>query len=80
MNAEMRVRARGPSSWSGVRAITMRMSATGPLVHQSFSPSRMYASPSSVGVAVTRIRAGSLPTSGSVRAKAESSPPASRGR
>jgi len=49
-----------------------------PLVAQSFTPSRMYESPSSV--AVVARRAGSDPTSGSVKRKAEISPAATRGR
>jgi hypothetical protein len=63
-----------------VRAITTSSSAIGPFVHQSFSPFRMYALPSSVGTASQRMRAGSLPTSGSVSAKPEIAPFASRGR
>src|SRR5690606_41958183 len=61
-------------SFDGVRAITTMISATGPFVHQSFSPFRMYAWPSSVGSAVALILAGSEPTSGSVSANAETAP------
>jgi hypothetical protein len=63
-----------------VRAITTSSSAMVPLVHQSFSPLRMKASPSSVGSAVVVMAAGSEPTSLSVSAKAEMAPFASRGR
>ena len=65
---------------SGVRAITTMTSAMVPLVHHSFSPLIRYASPSSVSVAVVCIRAGSLPTSGSVSAKALISPATNRGK
>jgi len=67
-------------SRAGVRAMTTSSSAIGPLVHQSFSPLRMNALPSSVGSAVALIRAGSLPTSGSVSANAVIAPRAIRGR
>ena len=80
MNAEICLRDRPFTTLSGVRAITMMTSAAGPLVHQSFSPLRSQASPSSVGVAIVCMRAGSLPASGSVNAKADTSPPAMRGR
>src|SRR5438552_17312711 len=55
----------------GVRAITTSNSALVPLVHHSFSPFRIHAWPSGVGTAVVSIAAGSEPTPGSVRAKAE---------
>ena len=67
-------------SCSGTRAITTSSSATTPLVVHSFTPSSRYAVPSSVGVAVLPIRAGSEPTSGSVRRNAEIAPAAQRGR
>ncbi len=67
-------------SGAGVRAMTTMRSARGPLVVQSFSPLRIQWLPSSVGSAVVEMLAGSEPTSGSVRAKAESAPAASRGR
>ena len=51
-----------------------------PLVVHSFTPSSRYASPSSVGVAVVAIRAGSEPTSGSVSRNAVIAPSAQRGR
>jgi hypothetical protein len=60
--------------------MTTSSSATVPLVHQSFSPLRMYAWPSSVGTAVVSIAAGSDPTFASVRANAEIAPRASRGK
>src|SRR5207249_6649444 len=64
----------------GVRAITTSNSAFVPLVHHSFSPFRFHAWPSGVGTAVVSIAAGSEPTPGSVRAKAEIAPFARRGR
>src|SRR2546425_1282347 len=64
----------------GVRAITTSNSALVPLVHHSFSPFRIHAWPSGVGTAVVSIAAGSEPTPGSVRAKAEIAPFARRGR
>ena len=67
-------------SLAGVRAMTTMISDRGPLVVQSFSPFRMKAFPSSVGVAVVAMFAGSDPTSGSVSAKAERAPLARRGR
>ena len=60
--------------------MTTSSSATTPLVVHSFTPSTRYAVPSSVSVAVLSIRAGSDPTSGSVRRKAEIAPAAQRGR
>ncbi len=65
---------------SGTAAITTSSSATTPLVVHNFTPSRRYASPSSVGVAVVPSRAGSLPTSGSVNRNALIAPLAQRGR
>jgi hypothetical protein len=65
---------------SGVRAITTISSARVPFVHQSFSPFSTKNLPSSVGVAVVRMFAGSLPASTSVRANAEIAPFANRGR
>src|ERR1043166_9116284 len=64
----------------GVRAMTTISSALVPLVHQSFSPFRIQACPSSLGTAVVSIAAGSDPTPGSVRANAEIAPLASRGK
>ena len=69
-----------PMARSGVLAITTNSSAAGPFVHHSFSPLRRNAAPSSTGVAVVPIFAGSDPTSGSVSAKADTAPRASRGR
>ena len=60
--------------------MTTSSSATTPLVVHSFTPSSRYAVPSSVGVAVLAIRAGSEPTSGSVSRNAEIAPAAQRGR
>ena len=68
------------SVWRGTTAITTTSSAITPLVVHSFTPSRTYASPSSVGTAVLPIRAGSLPTSGSVSRNAVMAPAAQRGR
>ena len=51
-----------------------------PFVHQILVPFRRYASPSGVFTAVVPTRAGSEPTFGSVKAKAEISPAAQRGR
>src|SRR2546427_43326 len=51
-----------------------------PLVHQSFSPLSMKELPSGVGSAWVSIVAGSDPAPDSVRAKAEISPPATRGK
>ena len=65
---------------SGVRAITTNSSARVPFVHQSFSPLMMKCSPSSVGVAVVRMFAGSDPASTSVSANAEIAPFARRGK
>src|SRR5256714_14572320 len=64
----------------GVRAITTISSALVPLVHHSFSPFRIHAFPSSLGVARVSIAAGSDPTPGSVSANAEMAPLARRGR
>ena len=64
----------------GVLASTTNRPARVPLVHQSFSPLMMKCSPSGAGRAVVVMRAGSLPTSVSVSAKAEISPWAQRGR
>ena len=69
-----------PPACSGTRAITTTSSAMTPLVVHSFTPSSRYAVPSSVGVAVDDIRAGSDPTSGSVSRNAVIAPPAQRGR
>jgi len=69
-----------PPWCSGTRAMTTSSSAMTPLVVQSFTPSIRYAAPSAVGVAVLAMRAGSEPTSGSVRRKAETAPAAQRGR
>ncbi len=64
----------------GSRAITTSSSARVPFVHQSFSPLRMKCFPSSVGVAVVRMFAGSEPASVSVSANAEIAPFAMRGK
>ena len=69
----------GPPSCSGTQAMTTSSSAMTPFVVQSFTPSMRYAVPSAVGVAVLAMRAGSDPTSGSVRRKAETAPAAQRG-
>ena len=66
-------------SVDGVRAMTTITPALTPFVHQSFSPLMMKCAPSGVGSARTSIFAGSLPTFGSVSAKAETSPAATRG-
>ena len=70
----------GFPSFPGVRAITTISSATVPFVIHSFSPFRIHALPSAVGLAVVVMRAGSEPTSASVSANAEMAPFASRGR
>ena len=67
-------------SLAGVRTMTTMMSARGPFVHQSFVPFRIQCSPSSDSTAFVERLAGSEPTSCSVKANADSSPPASRGR
>src|SRR2546429_7472010 len=64
----------------GVRAITTISSALVPLVHHSFSPFRIHAFPSSLGVARVSIAAGSDPTPRSRSAEAEVGPLARRGR
>ena len=72
-----------PPRWpscSGTRAITTTSSAMTPFVVQSFTPSRRYAVPSSLGIAVDASRAGSEPTSGSVSRNAVTAPAAQRGR
>ena len=66
--------------FGGVLAMTTMTPAFVPLVHQSFSPLRMKCFPSGVGSAWVAIAAGSEPTSISVRANAEISPRATRGR
>ena len=70
----------GLPSRPGVRAITTISSAIGPFVIHSFSPFRIQAEPSLVGVAVVVMRAGSEPTSISVSANAVIAPLAQRGR
>jgi hypothetical protein len=80
MNAVIRRRARPSTVSSGVRAMTTITPAFVPLVHHSFSPFRMKCAPSGVGSARVVICAGSDPTLTSVRAKAEISPRATRGR
>src|SRR5256885_1348731 len=62
----------------GVRAITTISSALVPFVHHSFSPFRIHAFPSSLGVAIVSIAAGSDPTPGSVSANAAMAPLARR--
>ena len=57
--------------FSGTFAITTTTSATTPLVAHSLRPLSRYPEPSSVGVALVDSRAGSDPTSGSVRRNAE---------
>ena len=69
-----------PPGCCGTRAMTTSSSATTPFVVHSFTPSRRYAVPSSVSVAVLSMRAGSDPTSGSVSRNAEMAPAAHRGR
>ena len=69
-----------PTIFDGVRAITTRSSAFVPFVHQSFSPFRIQPSPSSLGIAVVSIAAGSDPTPCSVSANAEIAPFARRGK
>ena len=66
--------------FGGVRAMTTMTPAFVPLVHQSFSPLRMKKFPSGAGSACVAIAAGSEPTSVSVKANAEISPRATRGR
>src|SRR5438477_94857 len=66
--------------FDGVRAMTTISSALVPLVHHSFSPFRIHAFPSSLGVAIVSIAAGSDPTPGSVSANAEMAPFASSGK
>jgi hypothetical protein len=80
MNAVICFRGLPFTMASGVRAMTTNSSARVPLVHQSFSPLRMKALPSSVGVAEACMFAGSLPASTSVSAKADMAPLASRGK
>ena len=80
MNAVICLRGLPPTTLSGVFAITTNSSARVPLVHHSFSPLMMKLRPSSVGVAVQRMLAGSEPASTSVRANAEIAPLASRGK
>ena len=80
MNAVICLRSRPFTTFAGVRAITTSSSATVPFVHQSFSPLRMNASPSSVGTAVVCRFAGSEPTSVSVSANADTAPAARRGK
>ena len=63
-----------------VLAITTRISATVPLVVQSFSPLITYSDPSSDRVAAVLMLAGSDPASFSVSANAEMAPLASRGK
>src|SRR2546425_4864086 len=67
------------TDFDGVRAMTTSNSAFVPLVHHSFSPFRIQASPSSLTMAVVSIAAGSEPTACSVRANAEIAPLARRG-
>src|SRR5437868_2211368 len=64
----------------GIFAMTQMTSATRPLVHQSLVPLMVQVLPSADGSAVTVIRAGSLPTPGSVSAKAEIAPLANMGK
>src|SRR6266480_1870176 len=66
--------------FGGVFAITTSTPALIKFVHQSFSPLRIQADPSSVGSARKLIFAGSEPAFHSVRAKAEISRRATRGR
>src|SRR6185436_11128192 len=69
-----------PGVLPGVRAITTNSSAIAPFVHHSFSPEIDQPEPSGRGVASVDMRAGSEPTSVSVRANAEIAPLAQRGR
>ena len=64
----------------GTTAITTSRSAMTPLVVQSLRPVSSYAAPPSIGTAWAPIRAGSLPTSGSVSRKALTSFRATSGR
>jgi hypothetical protein len=64
----------------GVRAMTTMRPAFTPFVHQSFSPLMMKFLPSGAGSARVVILAGSEPTLVSVKANAEISPRATRGR
>src|SRR6266571_226275 len=68
------------TTFAGVRAITTINSAFVPFVHQSFSPFRIQAVPSSDGTALVSSAAGSEPTPGSVSANAEIAPWARRGK
>src|SRR2546423_9392002 len=79
MNAVICFFSLPPTIFDGVRAITTSSSAFVPLVHHSFSPLRIQASPSSLGIAVVSIAAGSEPTLSSVSANAEIAPLARRG-
>ena len=80
MNAVICFFSLPPTIFEGVRAITTSSSALVPLVHHSFSPFRIQASPSSLGTALVSIAAGSDPTPCSVRANAEIAPLARRGK
>ena len=80
MNAVICLRDFPLTTASGVRAMTTNSSARVPFVHHSFSPFRMYAPPSGVGVADVDMFAGSEPACTSVRANAEMSPRARRGK
>src|SRR5438477_257697 len=80
MNAVICFRSFPLTSFGGVRAITTSTPAFTPFVHQSFSPLRTNSEPSGVGSARKLIVAGSEPACDSVSAKAEISPPATRGK
>ena len=80
MNAVICLRSLPPTIFGAVFAMTTSTPAFTPLVHQSFSPFRMNSEPSGVGSARRLMVAGSEPACDSVNAKAEISPPATRGK
>ena len=80
MNAVICLRDLPFTILSGVRAITTRSSARVPFVHQSFSPLMIQCEPSSLGVAVVTMFAGSEPAFTSVSANAVIAPLAMRGK
>ena len=80
MKAVICLRSLPLTIFGGVFAITTKTPAFTPLVHQSFSPFMMKAEPSSVGSARKLMFAGSEPAFHSVRAKAEISLRATRGK
>ena len=80
MKAVICLRSLPLTIFGAVFAITTSTPALIKLVHQSFSPLRMKAEPSSVASARRLMFAGSEPASVSVSAKAEISLRATRGR